>query len=165
MPRSKRSQSEYLTWLAKHNTKHGMTKSPEYNAWRGIKRRCYDPKFKQYNDYGGRGIRMCDEWLNSFDIFYADMGPRPKGYSIDRINNDGNYTPDNCRWATKAEQARNRTDTRVLEFDGKCMTVAEWAIELNNPQLYNRLHRGWSIDRALLTPCKERPNAKKEKHT
>lgn len=91
-------------------TTHGMRGSPEYNSWSGMIQRCYNPSAEQYGYYGGRGITVCDRW-RKFENFYADMGPRPEPkalYSIDRINNDGNYEPDNCRWATAVEQVANR---------------------------------------------------------
>jgi hypothetical protein len=93
---------------AKDNAKHGKTGSPEYHAWSAMIQRCTNPKTKQYKDYGGRGIRVCQKWKCSFESFYADMGPRPsKAHSIDRKDNDGNYEPGNCRWATEREQKMN----------------------------------------------------------
>lgn len=145
----------------KANATHNMSKTPEYVAWHDMKNRCYLESNKQYKDYGGRGIKVCDDWIDSFEQFFADMGARPDGCSLDRIDNDMGYAKYNCRWATKEQQARNRSDSRVIEFNGKRLSIAEWAIELNNPQLYNRLHRGWDSHRALTTPYKERPNAKK----
>lgn len=87
---------------------HGMSYTPEYEAWKGAKRRCGNPRYRQYRLYGGRGIRVCAEWRASFQAFYADMGPRPSdAHSLDRINPDGNYEPANCRWALITQQNRN----------------------------------------------------------
>jgi hypothetical protein len=88
-------------------TKHKLKHSPEYASWRGAKNRCFQVKHSGYSNYGGRGITMCEEWRNDFLTFLRDMGPRPYGRSLDRINNDGNYEPGNCRWATPKEQAMN----------------------------------------------------------
>lgn len=90
------------------NTKHGMRRTVEYSCWDNMKARCYNTKNTRYKDWGGRGIRVCDRWLESFAHFYEDMGDRPKGKSIDRIDNDGNYEPTNCKWSTPQEQALNK---------------------------------------------------------
>jgi len=91
------------------NRRHGRTITPEYRTWRGMKRRCLNPGASQYAYYGGRGITICDRWRASFEAFLSDMGPRPVGQSLDRINPDGNYEPQNCRWATHSIQVRNRS--------------------------------------------------------
>jgi len=121
------------------STTHGMSDTSEYNIWGSMVARCTNEKNRRYGDYGGRGIRICDRWLNLFENFYSDMGDRPPGMTLDRIDNNGDYTPDNCRWATAKEQNRNRRDNRLIE--GKPMT--EWCEEndLNRNTVAHRLHQ------------------------
>jgi hypothetical protein len=130
-----------------------MSSVPERGIWVGIKRRCTNPKRSEFSYYGGRGISMCEEWMHSFDAFYRDMGPRPSSaHSIDRINNDGNYEPGNCRWATRSEQQRNsRRDIRLISCNGKSMTLAEWSNHtgLKLEAIRGRLRRRWPIEKAL----------------
>jgi hypothetical protein len=139
--------------------KHGMHATPEYRAWQHMKDRCYNPKSRRYNRYGARGIRVCDQWRESFETFYADMGPRPPDdRSIERIDNDGNYEPGNCCWATRADQNRNRSDNIILEYGGLKMTATEWAkkLGLNNRTFFLRLEAGWSAKDAITRPVEQR---------
>lgn len=93
----------------------------EYSTWHSMKKRCYSKRYSQYEDYGGRGIIVCDHWKNSFINFLQDMGKRPEGdYSIDRINNDGNYEPNNCRWATRSEQQKNKRAQKINRLPIDC---------------------------------------------
>lgn len=139
----------------KSNTTHGYCtggKTSEYQIWRSIKERCLNSKNKKYSDYGGRGIIICDRWKDSFQNFIDDMGVRHnKNLSIDRINNNGNYDPTNCKWATWIEQQNNKNNNRILEFNGKSQTVAQWSRELGVPhqRINQRLFRNWSIERTL----------------
>jgi hypothetical protein len=134
---------------------HGLSHLPEYHIWGGMKERCYYSRAECFENYGGRGIRVCDRWRNSFHAFYEDMGPRPsKMHSLDRIDNDGDYAPGNVRWATSATQASNRRGLRLLEFNGKKQTAAQWAPEVGLAQnaILGRIKRGWSVERSLTEP-------------
>ena len=98
-----------------HAVRHGMRSTSTYSSWANILQRCTNQNSQAYERYGGRGITVCDRWRNSFENFYADMGERPEGTSIDRINNDSNYEPGNCRWATSTEQNNNRRERRKTQ--------------------------------------------------
>lgn len=125
--------------------------TPEYNAWRNMRRRSTAVGDPQWKDYGGRGITVCARWQD-FAAFYADMGKRPAGHTLDRINNDGNYEPGNCRWATRTEQQRNRRVTRWLTHEGETLPLCVWAerCQLSEHLVGQRLSRGWTVARALL---------------
>jgi hypothetical protein len=136
---------------------HGMSKTTEFRIWTGMRTRCLNPNDPGFKYYGGRGIGICRRW-ESFEVFLHDMGPRPIGTSIDRIDNSKGYQPDNCRWATNKDQARNQSTNRVLTSGGRSMCVAAWSEELgiNAPTLLSRLRRGWCQERVLTTPTDER---------
>jgi len=131
---------------------HGMSHKQIHNIWCSIKQRCNNVKNSSYHNYGGRGITICDEWLD-FDRFYSDMGECPAGMTIDRIDNDKGYFKENCHWATRKEQANNRRNGKKIEFNGVEKTQAEWEDFLSLPRgiIWGRLNRGWSIERALTT--------------
>ena len=136
-----------------------LGRTPEYRCWQSIRDRCYNPNNRDYAMYGGRGIAVCKRWRESSAAFLADMGPKPSPeHSIDRIDNDGDYSPENCRWATPAEQARNRKSSRLLTHNGETMTVAEWAerLAIKPGTLSMRLSYGWSVEKAVTTPVKVR---------
>lgn len=113
---------------AMKNYSHGLTDSAEYKIWCRMKSRCYQENDVSYENYGGRGIQVCADWLDSFENFYRDMGPRPtKHHSIDRKNNNEGYSPENCRWATKVEQARNRRVTKMVTYKGETISLMDFA--------------------------------------
>lgn len=139
-------------------TTHGKSRkgaSGEYTCWLNIKGRCLNSHDSEYHNYGGRGIAVCASWLESFEQFYADMGPRPSSkHSIDRIDNNGNYCKENCRWATSREQSRNRRNNRVVVHNGISMVLTDWASHcgIHYDCLRARLDLGWTVKDALTTP-------------
>lgn len=149
--------------LSARMTTHGFTsaanRAPEYKIWGEMIQRCHNPKNAAARNYSERGITVCASWRDSFENFYADMGPRPTPkHSIDRIDNNGDYEPENCRWATAKEQMRNTRTTLTLTHKGETLPLKEWAERTGIP--YNtlrfRLRRGWSILRALTEPVQQR---------
>lgn len=129
-----------LDMLAISKRKHGGTGTPEYKAWIEMKQRCQNEGHKRYKYYGGRGIKVCEEWSNSFAAFLKHIGTRPTDkHSIDRINVNGNYEPGNCRWATPVEQSANRRDTTKFLFNGEMMALSHIAKSVGIPQ--STMHR------------------------
>lgn len=131
--------------------KHGRSRTPIYKVWQAIKDRCYNKNNSQYKDYGGRGIYMCERWLDSFENFLKDMGNKPPNMTIDRIDNDGPYNPENCRWATKKQQVLNRRNTLNYTIGHKTQCLKYWCDELcisYKTALYH-IKRGKSIYEVL----------------
>jgi hypothetical protein len=139
-------------------TTHGLWKNPIFKVWKGMMSRCYKETDKRYNRYGGRGIDVCEEWRD-VRKFTKDMSATFKpGLQIDRIDNDKGYHPSNCRWTDRGTQARNKSNIKKYSFDGLTMCLAEWSRHLDIPMscLWDRLHRGWTIDKTLSTPSTKR---------
>ena len=137
-------------------TTHGMYRTPEYRAWKNMKARCFNPNHKDYPNWGGRGITVCDRWLN-LDNFLADMGSRPTAkHSLDRIDNNGDYSPENCRWSTRVEQQNNTRYNRLITIGNDTRTIAQWENKMGYGRgvIYNRLEDGWSEFDAVMTPVR-----------
>lgn len=152
-----------------HTRTHGMKRSTEWRAWSCMKGRCHNPNNESYPAYGGRGLKVCDGWRNSFEAFHASLGPHPgQGYSLDRIDSTMGYHCGsceqcitngwvlNCRWATAADQARNRRSARLLEHAGETLCLADWSLRfgLSPGRVQQRLAKGWTVKRALETPVR-----------
>lgn len=143
--------------LGQRTKTHGMTKTPEYFAWINMRNRCARHISNGYERYGALGITVCDRWLNSFQNFYADMGPRPFGYSLDRINPAGNYSPENCRWASMEVQQTNKRRTIYATLYGETKPVSIWCKIFNIPYrtINARIYNGWEPEIALKTPIRK----------
>ena len=132
----------------KPNLKHGMRHHKLYPTWSSMINRCTNKKCKDYPDYGGRGITVCEEWASDPEKFFSDMGERPAGTSLDRIDNEKGYSKENCRWATNAQQHSNRRTT-VKFSDGRTVDQVAREIGVSDRTLYMRLYRGWTEDEAI----------------
>lgn len=142
-------------------TKHGMSRSPEYRVWVGMISRCYNPKYNGYKNYGERGIVICEEWRTSFIAFFHDMGPKPSPkLTIERLDNNKGYSPENCIWATRATQRRNTRTNRLIIFNGQTKCLMDWANELGMEYktLEGRIKKGWPLEKALTTPTEQYSN-------
>lgn len=155
----------------KLNKKHGMSSSKIYGIWCSMIQRCENYNESQAENYVMNGIKVCDRWRESFENFYADMGERPKGMSLDRIDVNGPYSPENCRWADSIQQARNKKTTIFLDFNGERKPLIEWAkiIGLSRVALHERIfYRGWTVEEALTAPAhstkKNRPLAPEQRN-
>jgi hypothetical protein len=130
-------------------------KHPLYGTWRNMKTRCLNKKFRNFDVYGAKGIKVCDRWMN-FSLFALDMGDKPDpSYSLDRIDSDGDYEPANCRWASPVTQGRNTSRVILIEFCGEKRCLPDWAkkLDINWMTLKSRIKSGWSIERCLTTPA------------
>lgn len=136
----------------------GLSYTSEYRAWQTMRLRCTVPANAAYPNYGGRGIKVCERWLNSVEAFIDDMGPKPSPkHELDRYpDNDGNYEPGNCRWATRSENDRNLRNNRIVEHEGEALTIAAWAERygIRPDTLLKRINSGWLVSEALLTPTR-----------
>ena len=133
--------------------KHGYTYTPTYTSWNSMIQRCTNPNNLNYHNYGGRGIKVCDTWRD-FRSFLADMGEKPEGTSLDRIDNDMGYCKENCRWATRKQQANNRRTNNNVTFGGKTLNLKEWSelCGVTSTTIYYRIFKyGWPLDQALTT--------------
>ena len=136
---------------SKHLGTHFMTGTKIYNIWVHMRNRCSNPQNQAYKNYGARGITVCERW-QIFDNFYLDMGDRPGGMSLERIDNDKGYSPGNCKWATTKEQHRNTRRNRIIEYDGRKQCLSEWAddVGMSSSVLHNRLvQKKWTVERAF----------------
>jgi hypothetical protein len=143
-------------------TIHGMTKTRTWKTWDSMFQRCENPNSPDYHRYGGRGIHVCERW-HLFANFYADMGDRPDGMSLDRIKVDLGYSPENCRWATESQQQRNRRDAVMVTWRGETKNIHDWSerLGIKMDTLKNRLGAGWPVERAMMTPTRpKRPSRK-----
>jgi hypothetical protein len=133
---------------------HMKSKTKTYNSWMNLKQRCLNPKNPKFKYYGGRGIKVCNRWLDSFDNFFKDMGEVPPKGSIERINNNGDYSPENCRWATSKEQSSNRRSNKFITHNGETLGICEWSQRLGGSVslITYRLQRGWDPIEAITTP-------------
>jgi hypothetical protein len=139
-------------YLRRNTTKrHVKVMAPEYRAWIAMRQRCAHEHGWLHTAYAGRGIYVCERWATSFANFYADMGPRPEGTSLDRIDNDGPYTPENCRWATRVQQARNKRNTIWLYIDGNKMAACDVAEQhgISTAEMNTRRLKGWTLEQAV----------------
>ena len=136
---------------------HGRSRTLIFFRWQSMMRRCYDPKTEGYSRYGARGIRVCERW-HKFEEFYEDMGEPPKGMTLERLDNNGDYCKENCTWASYKTQARNRRDNHLVTWRGETKTVSEWCEITGLPRstVQYRYRRGWPVEEMLTYPVGKR---------
>ena len=138
----------------KRSLRHDLSSVPEYGIWKNIKQRCYNSKNNNYHYYGSSGVTMCAEWRDSFEAFYHDMGPRPSlDHTVDRKDGTQGYSKDNCRWATRKEQANNIASNVFYNYNGRTQNLGDWCVELglNFSTVYSRIRRGWCFEEVIRT--------------
>lgn len=140
-----------------HRQTHGLRYKTEYFSWREMISRCYYKRHKSYDNYGGRGIQVCIRWRRSVLAFFRDMGPRPKGTTLDRIDNNGHYKPENCKWSTRSEQQRNKRNVKLYYYKGKkrCMTELSEMSEVCRDAIRRRIKSGLLIEDAVERPFQQ----------
>ena len=144
--------------ILERNTRHGLAKrgeqTTEYRTWKALKNRCYNKNSKAYKNYGGRGITVCDKWIDNYPAFILDMGLKPKGYTIERKDNDLGYNPENCIWTTRLIQANNKRNNKLITYDNQTKTITQWAefLGVHRQLLRSRFDKGWLPEIALTTP-------------
>jgi hypothetical protein len=145
-----------------------MAQTPVYRVWIQMRERCSNPNHASWKNYGGRGIHVCDEWAESFEQFMADMGVRPEGYQIERIDNNKGYSKENCRWATATEQRNNQRNNVVLTVNGVSKTMTQWARDngLSRSTVRSRVERyGWDVKSAVTLPIQQGRALSRDKET
>ena len=159
------SQSCGCLTIERHPRKHGHTgkgrrPSKTYTAWDGMIQRCTNPRHGKFARYGGRGITVCERWRSSFEAFLADMGECPAGLTLDRRDNDGNYEPGNCRWATRKVQQNNRSACHYITHNGETLSVTDWAERLGlvTATILERIAKGWPMERVMTSERFYGPN-------
>ncbi|WP_076231638.1 hypothetical protein [Clostridium botulinum] len=161
-------RSNKLVKINKSKVKHGKSNTRLFKIWNGMKQRCYYEKMQDYEYYGGKGIKVCDEWLNNFVSFYnwAINNGYKENLTIDRKDINGNYEPSNCKWSSIKQQARNRRSNKLITYEGETKTLAEWCEKYNilGTTVNERLKRGWSVEEALTTPIGKNKKVRKSKY-
>ena len=139
-----------------YKKQHGFSGTPTYNVWKDMVHRCTIVTHHAWARYGGRGITVCTRW-HKFERFLDDMGLAPKGLTLDRINNDGPYSPKNCQWSDRKHQANNRSSNRIIEYRGESLTASQWAdrIGINSGRIRKRLADGWSVEESMTLPIQK----------
>lgn len=149
--------------MAARNETHGLSRTykREYRSWKDMRARCRNPNDSDFSDYGGRGIAVCSRW-DDFAAFFSDMGERPEGMTIDRVDVNGDYEPGNCRWATAKTQANNKRSNHIIEFDGESRTLQQWCADfgLEPSKVRWRLKQGWPLDQVFSREDHRRPEAR-----